>query len=157
MADDGLVGPSTAMPASRVTYLARRERHVVDRDVRTHGDRWEFSEGGQCPLQVALRTASASRAGGSIPRRLRRPTATTIRILGTEAACANGKAPSDGSSRQSSLARDDAVTIAVLVRNVPGGADCPGNPEFPQAVELAAPLGDRPLFDGSTVPPTARS
>jgi hypothetical protein len=55
------------------------------------------------------------------------------------------------------LERDDAVTIVLLVRSIPGGADCPGNPEFSQSVELTAPLGDRPLLDGGTVPPAART
>ena len=49
------------------------------------------------------------------------------------------------------------VTIALLVRSVPGGADCPGNPEFPIDVGIGERLGSRALFGGSTTPPSPRS
>jgi len=120
-------------------------------------DIWEFREGGECPLQVALPHGVGFASWRLDLAATPTPDATTIRILGTEAACANGKAPVGRVLAPVVLARDDALTIVLLVRGVPGGADCPSNPEFSQVVELAAPLGDRPLFDGSTVPPTARS
>ena len=118
---------------------------------------WAFFEGGNCDLQVRLPDGVGFATWRLDPATPPVPEATTIRILGTENACANGRAPVGRVLAPVVLARDDAVTIVVLVRHLPGGADCQGNPEFPQAVELTAPLGDRPLFDGSTVPPTARS
>ena len=121
------------------------------------GDGWMFSEGGECHLQIALPDGVGFASWRLDPATPPTPDATTIRLLGTEAACANGQAPVGRVLAPVVLARDDAITIALLVRQVPGGADCPGNPEFPQTVELATPLGVRPLFDGSTVPPTPRS
>jgi hypothetical protein len=141
----------------RVTYLAPGNGTWWVATFVRRADIWEFWEGGECPLQVALPAGVGFASWRLDPATPPTPDATTIRILGTEAACANGKAPVGRVLAPVVLARDDAVTIVLLVRSVPGGADCPSNPEFPQAVELAKPLGDRPLFDGSTVPPTARS
>jgi hypothetical protein len=142
---------------TREVYLAPGNGAWWIATFEPHGDQWEFSEGGKCPLQVALPDGVGFATWRLDPATPPTPDATTIRILGTETACANGRAPVGRVLAPVVLARDDAVTIVVLVRNIPGGADCPSNPEFPLAVELAAPLGDRPLFDGSTVPPTARS
>jgi hypothetical protein len=141
----------------RVTYLAPGKDEWWVATFERHGDVWEFSEGGQCPLAVALPSGVGFASWRLDPAAPPTPDATTIRVLGTEAACANGKAPVGRILAPVLLERNDAVTIVLLVRTIPGGADCPGNPEFPQSVELTAPLGDRPLFDGSTVPPAART
>lgn len=55
----------------------------------------------------------------------------------------------DGAWQVASVGRCLLITVA----NVPGGADCPGNPTFPITITLPSPLGDRGLFDGSVVPP----
>ena len=122
------------------------------------GAGWDFSEGGQCDLQVELPDGVGFASWRIDPAKPAAHGDTALHLLGTELACANGRAPKaarllDPIVRPS----EEAITIALLVRQVPGGADCPGNPEFPIAIELAEPLGTRTVFDGSTVPPTARS
>jgi hypothetical protein len=118
---------------------------------------WMFSEGGECHLQIALPDGVGFASWRLDPDRRPAPDTTTIHVLGTEMSCAGGKAPVGRVLAPIVLPTDEAVTIALVVRHVPGGADCEGNPEFVQDVTLPQPLGDRPLFDGSTVPPEPRS
>jgi hypothetical protein len=143
--------------ATSVTWIARGVDTWWIATFQPVGDAWMFSEGGECHLQIALPDGVGFASWRLDPDHRPAPDATTVHVLGTEISCAGGKAPVGRLLPPMVLPTDQAVTIALLVRQVPGGADCPGNPEFPQDVELAAPLGVRPLFDGSTVPPTARS
>jgi len=118
---------------------------------------WQFSEGGACQLAVDLPDDVSFASWRLDPATPPKADATTVHVLGTEEACANGKPPVGRVLAPVVLPTAEAVTIALLIRKIPGGADCPGNPEFPQEVTLPEPLGTRQLFDGSTVPPTPRS
>jgi hypothetical protein len=121
------------------------------------GGGWEFSEGGACDLQVALPTGVGFASWRLDPAQPTEPDGTAVHLLGTELACANGKPPGARVLDPIVIPREEAITIALLVRGIPGGADCPGNPEFSIAISLSEPLGHRALFDGSTVPPSSRS
>ena len=119
---------------------------------------WDFNEGGSCDLQVALPEGVGFASWRLDPERPAESDGTDLHLLGTELACANGKPPPAARVLAPIVVPgDQAVTIALLVRKVPGGADCPSNPEFPIAIHLVERLGSRTLFDGSTVPPTART
>lgn len=122
------------------------------------GGGWEFNEGGGCDLGVALPDGVGFATWRLDPERPAESDGTDLHLLGTEVACANGKPPQAARILDPIVVPgDQAITIALLVRQVPGGADCQGNPEFPVAISLSEPLGNRALFDGSTVPPSSRS
>jgi hypothetical protein len=70
--------------------------------------------------------------------------------------CASGR-PADGRIAKPIVEYgEDAITITVPVRRVPGDATCPGNPWTPFVLELDEPVGDRPLLDGGPWPPEQR-
>jgi hypothetical protein len=73
-----------------------------------------------------------------------------------ETNCASGTAPVDRAVIPIVAGDDDRVVITVLVEPVEGGADCQGNPWHPIVITLDQPLGERQVFDGSTVPPEPR-
>lgn len=77
------------------------------------------------------------------------PGSTRIAVLATEMACAGGQVPGDRQVVPVVVETPDAVTITVFVEPVTGAATCQGNPPFPVEVELAGPLADRHLVDGS--------
>jgi hypothetical protein len=140
------------------TFLARGPTTWWIATFAPAGGGWEFNEGGACDLGVALPEGVGFASWRVDPATPPAPGDTALHLLGTELACANGKPPQAARILDPIvLPGDQAITIALLVRQVPGGADCPGNPEFPITIDLAEPLGSRALFDGSTVPPTARS
>jgi hypothetical protein len=73
-------------------------------------------------------------------------------VLVTEHACNSGE---DARGRITVAAideDDDSVTVTLAVRPRGGAQECPSNPETPFVIELSAPLGDRALLDGSSVP-----
>lgn len=85
------------------------------------------------------------------------PDTTTLHGLIRERACANGKPPT-GRVRPPVVVYDErTITITVTVSEIPGGADCPGNPSVPITIELSQPLGDRTILDGSVFPPRETS
>ncbi len=81
------------------------------------------------------------------------PDATTLHGLIVERACASGQPPNGRVQAPVVVYDEHAVTVTVTVRETPGGADCPGNPEVPITIELEQPLGDRVILDGSVFPP----
>jgi hypothetical protein len=85
------------------------------------------------------------------------PGDTTLLLNANERNCASGQPPEDREVVAAVISDDNSVTITVLVEPVEGGAECPSNPDFPFAVDLGEPLGERALFDGSEVPPVPRS
>jgi hypothetical protein len=81
------------------------------------------------------------------------PDATTLHGLIVERACANGKPPTGRVRPPIVVYGETTVTITVTVSEIPGGADCPGNPSVPITIELSQPLGGRTILDGSVFPP----
>ena len=80
------------------------------------------------------------------------PQATRLTGFVLERACASGRSP-DGRI----LAPDvdygaDALTITFSIAPLAGGQDCQGNTPFGVVFELEEPVGERPIFDGSTTP-----
>jgi hypothetical protein len=140
----------------RVTFVAPAADGWRIATMASGPDGWMFDEGGHCDLHVQLPDGVAFATWRLDPAHPSDAASTEIRVLGTEQACANGKPPEGRVLAPVVLSTDEAVTITLAVRTVPGGADCPGNPEFPVSVTLDEPLGARTLYDGSSFPPAPR-
>jgi hypothetical protein len=115
---------------------------------------WRASSHGVCQLQPLVPVGvsiAAWRLDPSFPG----PAAgdRTIHALINERACAGGRPPDGRVLPPAITVSADRITITVLVRSLPGGNDCPGNPDFPVEIELTEPLGARSLFDGGVFPP----
>ena len=81
------------------------------------------------------------------------PDATVIPALIREQACASGATPEGRVLPPEIYYATGAILVIVKVRHRPGGQDCQGNPAFPIEIQLAEPLGERKLLDGSEQPP----
>jgi hypothetical protein len=162
-----LAGPDGAgMPATgwvrvadepgRVQFIARAvaaDELVVAGFFELNGA-WQLDLMGQCsPRPVA--PAGTSLAAFWLDPAFDRPAAgdTVVHGLINEQACASGKPPVGRVLEPQVFEGDTWIVVQVTVANVPGGADCPGNPTVPITVTLPSPLGDRELFDGSVIPP----
>lgn len=146
-----------AESASSVTFVASgRDGWVVATMAPGEDGAWEFFEGGQCSLAIRLPEELGFASWRPDPANPPDPAATTIAVLATELACASGRPPVGRLLAPIVTETPDSVTIAIVVRDAPGAQECPGNPEVPIVVDLASPLGDRGLFDGSEVPPAPR-
>jgi len=146
-----------AVSAQSVTFLAHGPAGWVTATVTPADDgSWQFWEGGSCPLRIRLPEDLGFATWRLDPADLPTPEDLTVTVLVTEIACASGR-PSFGRLMPPVvLAAEDAVTIAFAVRKRPGGQDCPSNPEARVVIQLAEPLGNRRLFDGSTFPAQPR-
>jgi hypothetical protein len=140
-----------------VTFIAPADDGWRVATMAPEGAGWTFSEGGNCDLKVQLPEGVSFASWRLDPAHPTNASSAEVRVLGTEMACANGDAPNGRVLAPVILSTDEAVTIALVVRTVPGGADCPGNPEFPFSITLDEPLGTRKLFDGSSFPPAPRT
>jgi hypothetical protein len=147
----------------RVAQLADKAQFVaLDRNgdgwfvvgLMLRDGRWTLDVMGECQPEVVL-PAGVSRAEWRLDPAFPPPAAgdRQIHVLITEQACANGKPPVGRVLPPLVTPSQAAVTIAILITNVPGGADCPGNPEFPLAIDLPESLGGRTLLDGAVYPP----
>lgn len=116
--------------------------------------RWSLDVMGECQPEVVL-PPGISRAEWRLDAAFPPPAIgdRAIHVLITEQACANGKPPVGRVLPPLVTPSQTAMTIAILVTNIPGGADCPGNPEFGLTVDLPEPLGGRTLLDGAVFPP----
>ena len=109
---------------------------------------------GSCRPEIAL-GPNVSRAELRLDPAFPAPdaAATTVHLLINERACAGGQSPEGRVEPPIVNVTAESVIVAVLVREIPGGNDCPGNPDFAVAVELPEPLGERQLLDGAVFPP----
>lgn len=119
------------------------------------GDAWVldgWGAGGRCDalaLPDGLGVVETRLDAAALPE----PDDTAINLLVTERGCASGREMGDALLGPQVIETDEAVLIAFAVIPVAGPAECPGNPSTPVTIELAAPLGDRLLLDGLSVPP----
>lgn len=144
--------------AQSVTFLAHGPVGWVTATVTPADDgTWEFWEGGSCPLRIRLPDELGFATWRLDLEDSPTPEDRTVTVLVTEIACAGGSPPLGRLLPPVVLAADDAVTIAFAVRKLPGGQDCPANPEVRVVVGLAEALGDRGLFDGSSFPAAPRN
>jgi hypothetical protein len=115
---------------------------------------WEIDIAGQCRLGPAAPdgvSIAEWRLDGSFPAPA--PDDRAIHVLINERACASAQSPKGRVLPPSIVVGPNGVTITILVRNRPGGQDCPGNPDFAMPIQLPEALGGRPLLDGGVFPP----
>lgn len=127
-------------PGAHVVTFARTERGL------------EFKHGGDCSLEIAL-PPGRSRVQVVAPEVGIDPTATEVTLLATEIECASGRDPRPFLGEPKVVETADRV-IVTLTSEQPESATCPGAAPVPVTIQLAAPLGDRALFDGGTWPYT---
>jgi hypothetical protein len=162
-----LGGPNRAgLPASgwiRVGQLAGEARFIAPSEsaggwfvvkVAAGPTGWTVEDRGRCEIEV-VGPEGVTRADWRLDPAVPRPAGgdRTIHVVLTERACSGGQSPEGRIEPPVISTTEQAVIIAFFVRQVPGGNDCPGNPEFPLEVELPEPLGDRLLLDGGVFPP----
>lgn len=139
-----------------VLYIApdpTDEGSWVSASVGRDGDAWTVTGWGSCTLQPDVGAGMGIASFRVAPDAALDATTTTIPVLVTERACNSGE-DARGRIQVASIDQvDDSVTVVLAVRARGGGHRCPSNPETPFVLELPVPLGDRSLFDGSSVPP----
>jgi hypothetical protein len=114
---------------------------------------WAVDGWGGCALQPVVGAGLGIASFRVAPEFELDPDVTEIPVLVTERACNSGE-DARGRVVVSGIDEDDdSVTVTFAVRPRPGGQNCPSNPETPFLLELPAPLGERSLLDGSSVPP----
>lgn len=115
--------------------------------------RWAGSvSSDDCELESAL-PPNLNRVEWTLDPASPAPTAesTTVNLLATERECVSGQPMGDRLLPPTVVETDEAVLITMAATPPPGDAfNCPGNPPQPVAIELASPLGDRKLLEGST-------
>ena len=109
--------------------------------------RWRPSGWGGCRVEAEASGYGSARAAFD-PDRPIDAESIEVPLLIRERECASGRAPVDRDIATTVLETDASVTVIVLVEEVRGDADCPGNPWHPITITLDRPLGDRTLFDG---------
>ena len=137
-----------------VLFVARAQGtawSMVKVEIRDTG--WTADSYGQCHLQPVVPDGANLAVFRVAPGEELAPESTEIDVLVTELVCNSGQ-DARGRIRPLSIA-PAAGTITVIFTVVPrqGDHECPGNPDTPYTLELADPLGDRVLLDGSEVPP----
>lgn len=142
--------------AASVIYLAPDpavEGSFAFVSVGRDGDAWAVDGWGGCPLQPDVGPDLGIASFRVAPDVELDPETRELAVLVTERACNSGE---DARGRITVAAideDDDSVTVTLAVRPRGGAQECPSNPETPFVLELSAPLGDRALLDGSSVPP----
>ncbi|MEL7208019.1 MAG: hypothetical protein AAGK32_07260 [Actinomycetota bacterium] len=76
------------------------------------------------------------------------PGDTIIHLLVTERACVSGRPMGDRLRGPQVRESDDEIVVAFAVALLVGPSRCPGNPPAPATVELASPVGSRPIRNG---------
>ena len=122
----------------------------------TNGE-WQFWEGGSCDLAVRLPETIGFAEWRLDPARPVDTGAGDVPLLARELACASGQVPGARMLAPIIMEADSRITIALVVRKLPGNGDCQANPEVPMVVALPSPIGARTLLDGSSFPARPRS
>jgi hypothetical protein len=117
---------------------------------------WVASGWGGCHVVVSAPGYGNAATWATDPQSAPDPAFSELAIQIMERNCANGEAPEGREILPVVQRAADRVTITVLVEPVPGFANCPGNPWYPVVVDIGEPMGDRVLYDGSTLPAVER-
>jgi len=119
--------------------------------LRKEGGQWRVSGWGDCRMLARVLEPGQQRVEVRAARDLD-PTSTTLSLRLHEASCTGGRDPRPHLGTPEVVETDESVTITWTSAAIDGAATCQGNPWVPGTVELAAPLGDRVLLDGSRWP-----
>lgn len=114
---------------------------------------YSVEDWGACDLKPALKPglgwAALSKASAD-------PSSSVLTVDVTEVDCTGGRDPSAFLQEPVVVETDESVTIFWATTESAGG-DCPSNPSVTRQLQLAEPLGDRTILDGSTWPATPLS
>jgi hypothetical protein len=84
------------------------------------------------------------------------PASTSLKVHVTEQACASGQPLGNRLHEPRISYGPSEIVIQFVADPLPGPQDCPGNPSILAPIELAEPIGERKLLDGSVFPPAER-
>ncbi len=112
----------------------------------------DASSWGDCRLEVSL-PAGRSPVGLKAPEGGVDPTTSDPSVLAFERRCTSGRDPSDFLGETAIVEEADRVVVSLSSEAIDGAVTCQFNPSVPVALDLAEPLGDRELLDGSVWPP----
>lgn len=134
-----------------VLWVNRNTDGPVQGVARRDSDGWRGDVAGcQQPMAVTQGTVPAAWALAEEPD----PAATQLAVLATAPECAGGEPTGDRLRPPQVVETVASVRITFTADPLPPGSyDCLGHPPTPAVVRLAAPLGDRTLLDGGTIPP----
>lgn len=137
-----------------------------DGDVRTHESRileritgstnvpdgtWLLTSAGPCAQRLVDGSDDLSAADLTLARQPG-PDATILELLVHERACASGQSAEGRIHLLEMTETDDQIRLRIAVRPRDGDQSCQGNPPTPLMIELARPVGQREIVDGSVVP-----
>jgi hypothetical protein len=80
------------------------------------------------------------------------PQSTRLTGFVLESACASGQSPEGRILAPDVDYGAEALTVTFSIAPRAGDQDCQGNTPFGVVFELEDPVGERPIFDGSTTP-----
>lgn len=118
------------------------------------GDQLDWSGHGQCLHLAPVLTDDRSWVQVTAPPEGLDRSATDLTVLVMEHQCTGARDPRPFLDEPVLEQTPDRVLVSWTSSRPEGGATCPGNPSVPVTLVLDEPLGDRPLLDGSTWPPT---
>lgn len=148
--EDETLGLLVAPPEATGFSLDSDEHVVLDRqDGRWSASRWS----GTCGAQPVL-PADREWAQIALPADATNPAAANVELLVSEIQCTSAREPGPFLATEPVVVESEqSVTVYWTTEQMTGGAECPGNPWVPRAIQLQDALGDRSLLDGSTWPP----
>ena len=126
----------------------------IGAELGANGWIWSGASGGDCDIRLALPSGMGEVEWELDPDApALDDSATQIRVLANERACASGQAMGDRLLGPQVVETDAEVLLAFAAITQAGEQDCQSNPSTAVTVELDAPLGDRTLRDGLTIGP----
>ncbi len=145
-----------SIDSDSATFAALSEHSFGVAGVERRGDRWIFAgeaSGRPCEPTIPLPPGLAPVEVLLDPDSMPGPGDSTVDVLVSELGCASGREMGDALRGPQVIETDNAVVVAFAVVPIAGSAACPGNPWTAVTVELAAPLGERWIYDGLHFPP----
>lgn len=115
------------------------------------GDGWRWLGGGDCQPTPLVRPGSTWATIARVPAGLDR-SATSLPVLVSERECTGARDPSTYLQEPVAVETDESVTVYWTSTPAEGAQTCPGNPWVTRTIDLAEPLGERELLDGSWWP-----
>jgi hypothetical protein len=117
---------------------------------------WEPVRWGQCDIQPAFEGVEAAR-WELVAEEQTGPSTQDFDVLVFEQACASGASPEGRIVGPAVIPLEDSLIVILATRPPPGPQTCEPGPPATVRVQLAEPLGNRQLLDGSTFPSEPRT
>ena len=161
-----IIASATAQEVVLLRELDRPDDHGAG-DVRTHerlviavvdapnienSPAWVLTALGTCALAVDVPGAGTASVTLD-PDHLPEPASTQVHLLVTEKSCNSGQDAAGRVDVASLRETDTVIEMVLVIQPREGMQTCPSNPPTPYVLTLTEPVGDRTLYDASTVPP----